>query len=185
MIGREKLLRQLARKLGPLFERAGHAGDVPERRIDRFVEHVQILRSQNPGVVRACDRPDWRAGHRRQVAEPTGTAIASLLNVKGLFGLHKIEQMGMAARVFTTAMHAERVIPDDPVANRETDLPSERDLEFGCVLIPDNQPERAVWFEHAINFRGPGNAPLFIIGGGPFYPHNGHSHNQCCTAGPR
>lgn len=53
---------------------------------------------------------------------------------------HIVEQVSMTSVELLSAVHAERVMPDDPVPHGEAE-PIQGDLHFGCVLIADRNPQ--------------------------------------------
>ena len=71
--------------------------------------------------------------------------------------LDEIEQVGVRAAELVFAVHAERVVPDDPTAGVEADLLAEQ-LQLGGILVADGQPERARRLERPMHGRNPSAA---------------------------
>ena len=79
-----------------------------------------------------------------------------------LFIFDEMKQMSVRARELFLAVDSEGVIPDHPTAAVETNLLC-FDFKFGCVLVADRQPERAIVFEYAMDLRHPLVRPLQVL----------------------
>ena len=158
----EQLFRHLtAVKSGPLFERAGNAREVPGV-FGRSEAARQILRSQDPRIVRQAAGGVGPIVGIHQLPG-RGDAVLQLFGPEGeLLGVFdKVKQVGVRPAELILAVHAKRVVPDDPTTRVETDLLA-GNFEFGRVLVADSQPERARLFQRAVDRRNPRPRPIEI-----------------------
>ena len=77
--------------------------------------------------------------------------------------LDEVEQVRVRAAELALAVHAERVVPDDPASAGEAQLALADQLQLGGVLVADGQPERAVGLQHAAHGLPSTAAPVEIL----------------------
>ena len=120
------------------------------------------MRTQNPSVVRQTARG---VGARVVIDQLPRRRHSDLvcLEREPLRILDHLKQMGVRAAEFVLAVHAERVVPDDPTAADQPMLPLHQDLQLGSVLVANGQPERPVVLQDPHDLADPLAAPLQIL----------------------
>src|SRR5438445_4352227 len=146
----------------PLLKGATDSREVPDV-LSGCKTIVGVLWPQNPRVIRkpafgVCSRIGIHHLARRR--NTNGRRVESEL--LGVFD--KMKEVSVAAAEFVLAVDAKSVIPDDPTAAEESEVPLENELHFGRQLVPNCQPERPGGLERSDQCFTPvfGPAQIFI-----------------------
>jgi len=144
------------------FERSADPADVPC--ITRVIEHRRIgfLRTEEPDIIRQFA---FGVGPGIAISRLTSASDADCVWIEGEFlsVLCEIKDVRVAAGELVFGLLAKRVVPNDPVAKIETDLPAGDNAQISRKFIADRKIERAIGLEGAMNGLHPIGAELEII----------------------